>query len=1117
MYLSGRFFDRKSRLVTVMISTTGDGGSLEIGSDESGVYFADDPVEIASNVNDTFDHLLRHSATIRLLTKSFLPGLFCTNCRNAVVNIYRDGKCLFAGFLEPQTYSQPYNEVLDELELNCIDALSALQFSKYLNVGQTGADYVSVKSEARQRSFQTIIKEMLEGIAINLDVTYSNSIQILYDCSRAKDSQPYDKFQMFTQISISDLLFLGDDENDVWQQDVVLEEMLRYLNLHIVQEGFKFYIFAWENIKGTTAIEWHDFTKLGEVVETTQPRTVAIETGIVEDTSTQISVGEVFNQIVVNCDVKEIENVIESPLDADYLTSPYTWYQKYMTEYSSDGEGHSAYDAFNNMVHGRATDYDAAVITDWYLQVMQSKLWTFPDEYGNDLIDAYCSDGTYQQRLPNSFVNKIAAAIFSIGKIETKANKSDNSPTPNVSRSNYLIVSINGNENDTQSGCRPNADTIKAAIPVAVYKGNTSGGVFSPSDDDTTNYIVVSGKMVLNPVMNVTEEYTKLRNNNDWGNAYWHHTVPSRNNDDGRYYTQQLWQAYTPNSTPTWSQYLDKGLMPFTNTGPQLYEYNYSEVGDSSDKISKVSVLACMLIIGNKCVVEKSPGNGLGTGIPYTGHGQPGDFVWRTYKTREQCSSDDEYYQQCFYIGIDPKIGDKIIGTEFDIQNNITYTMGIEASGGTAIPIKRTDNVSGTVQFMILGPVNAVWDDITRRHPTFFRRISNSVPLLAHVSNIQIKDFEIKVYSDNGMINNTGDNDLIYMSDTGEEHTNRKDDIEFKINSALTTDECKELGVTNAVKMSTPMYGGAGVLSIYDYVRGIQEKPERLYVDSYYDEYHLPRVTMTQKLVDAAGNVGLFNHYTHPAMGKEFFVVGISRNLAGAYAELTLKEVGEDWGLVDVKVISKSKAIEIGDGAYKALLEKFNKKLEELKGNLQYVEYAEWSANVMYYCEAYNSATGVFETSYVWNRGKKWMCLKTLTTQEPKFGCTDWQVVEGDTKFYLDFTEDYQLYDPDNFNGTLTIEAKWGTEDVTDIIEQGDIVWERETKDKDGIVRELSDEAWNIRHDTDNWPTERKQLVMVHSDLDAGSTGFPSSVKFRATATLRDGVDEMTESVEIEY
>lgn len=292
-----------------------------------------------------------------------------------------------------------------------------------------------------------------------------------------------------------------------------------------------------------------------------------------------------------------------------------------------------------------------------------------------------------------------------------------------------------------------------------------------------------------------------------------------------------------------------------------------------------------MLVIGDKCVVE--------TGT----EGQTTDFVWQKYKERSECQSDDEYYQQCFTIGFDPKIGDKLVGTEFSIQNNIDYKMGIDAEG-IAIPITKGDKISGQVRFMILGPVNATWDVITRRHPTFFRHTkwgSSSVPLLAHVSSILIKAFEVKVYSDNGLISNgNDDNDIIYMSDTKETFVNKKDDLEFKINSALTATECAKLGVSNTVKLSTPLNisTGDGVLEVYDRNGNVKAKPEQIYVDSYYTEYHRPRIVMAQKLRDIDNVVSLFNHYRHEALNKEFFVQGIGRNLIEGRADLTLKEIG---------------------------------------------------------------------------------------------------------------------------------------------------------------------------------------------------------------------------------
>lgn len=160
-----------------------------------------------------------------------------------------------------------------------------------------------------------------------------------------------------------------------------------------------------------------------------------------------------------------------------------------------------------------------------------------------------------------------------------------------------------------------------------------------------------------------------------------------------------------------------------------------------------------------------------------------------------------------------------------------------------------------------------------------------------------LKSFEVKIYSDNGLINNTGDNDIVYMSDTREKFVNRKDDIEFEINSALTLAECQQLGVTDTVKLSTPLdlSTGYGLLSIYDHTKQQQAKPEQLYVDSYYTEYHKPRIQMMQKLDDRAGIIGLFNHYRHPAMAdKKFYVQGISRNLIEGYAQLAIKEIWND-------------------------------------------------------------------------------------------------------------------------------------------------------------------------------------------------------------------------------
>lgn len=394
MYIHGSFLSQQSDTITVHIVTGNDRAqTIEIGTEKADVYFSEDPAEIENEVNDTFDVLLRNSAKIRLLCGNLIKNLFSTSCRDAVVNIYKNDTCIFAGFIEPQTLSQPYNDRWDELELNCIDALSALQYSKYKNVGALGVIYTFVKAEAAQRSFYDIATEILQGVTEGLDILGSQNIKFWYDGSKAVDAQTANRYQVFKQLSISDLLFLGDDESDVWQQDEVLEELLKYLNLHIVQDGFNFYIFSWESVKAAPdKIIWHDI--VANSTKTTAQQAVTIALANVADCDTTISIGDVYNQLLLTAKVEDIESVIESPLDDDLLVSPYINKQKYLTEYSSDGEGKTAYNAFYAMTHNQKTTYGGGAITDWYVQVMRNKQWTFPMK-GNtdiDIVDYFGSE-----------------------------------------------------------------------------------------------------------------------------------------------------------------------------------------------------------------------------------------------------------------------------------------------------------------------------------------------------------------------------------------------------------------------------------------------------------------------------------------------------------------------------------------------------------------------------------------------------------------------------------------------------------------------------------------------------------------------------------------------------
>lgn len=897
MYLYGEFDNVKGERVRVEIVTRRDRTTrIEIGDEVTGVYFAGDPVEITSEANDTFDPLLPSSAVIRLQTGRFLEEVFCESCMDAVVNIHRDGKCVFAGYVEPQSYSQSFNEVYDDLELNCIDALSALGNVKYHGIGSAGVSYEGIRETAGMRTFRELLTEAFATVAEGLDLSGLMPTDIWYDCSRSLSADS-DAVAMWGDISVSELLFLGEGEDDVWTWQDVVAEVMRYLDLHVRQDGFSFHVFSWGSVKGSETIVWRTIDGLASR-DATLRRTVEITPGNVGDTDTTISVGEVYNRLELTCSVTEMADLVESPLSEDGITSPYTNRQKYLTEYvspfvkrSGDGvDGLSSLVDFLYLFTGEKTNGEAYV-EEWYMQVHDHMHWRFYDG-GNhvDLVEAYCGGNREQQTVPNLLSVNPGAALLSFGSVKKSGDYSDNSLTARIEMEKSLVVSVNGNGVDNESGTFPNEGSLVASAPLAEYMGATSGGVFSPADDETTNYIVISGQIVLNATDEVTCSYEGrpqsvsdlLRNPTTL--AY--RPVASADNEDGRFYCRQWWRAATPSATPehdagkTW-------LVPYTGDGAQEYEFKYSAIGDGTDRVSKVAALACMLIIGDKCVVE--------TGT----HGQTSDFEWRRFKEREECADDDEYYGQCFTLGFDPKIGDKLLGTLYPIQNNISHEMGIDAEG-TAIPVRRSDRISGKVRFMILGPVNTTWGEVTRRHKTWFRSAKwgeNEVPLMAHVSSIFVKGFEMQIYSDNGLVNNTDSCDLVYMSDTSESFVNKKDDLTFKLTSALTREERMALGLTDTVNVSTPLDAttGAGLLSIHDRISGRESKPEQLYVDAYYKECHKPRVLMSQNFEEDPGVVGAYHHYRHPALPScEFYVTGISRNLMEGCARLDLKAIDND-------------------------------------------------------------------------------------------------------------------------------------------------------------------------------------------------------------------------------
>ena len=874
MYIHGDFRDVNNVLYSVHILSDND-KTKELIIGEKGLLFSGSPISIETDIDDTFQTIIRRSATINLVTSDYIGDkLFANNSRNIKVNIYKEDICIYAGFVEPNTFSQPFANGLEEFTINTTDALTTLQYYNYGDV--TLKTYLKAKKDAKVKTFKDMLDQML-GDILDIDIVNGTGGVIYYDLSKGitkgKEST------IFNDCSMSELYLLGDEADDVWTNEDVLEQMLQYLNLHIIQDGLDYYIFDWNSIKNRRT-NWQNMTLRAVTLQ--NPSVIEMTSEMHSSNDTNLSVADVYNQISVKCKLEDQEDVIKSPMDSDSLSSLYNGKQKYMTEYISEGEGRRANNAFFDMIHDRATTYDCCRTVDWYLQAMYNRNWNFITPNG-DITDL-CEFGNNmyinQWKLPKYLkANQLIPSLFRMGSVEKKPNITNNSPTSKIDMSSYLFISINGNGDDTETNHSPSDQTLQNRSGMIEYIGNSSGGVFSPTDDVTTNYLVFSGKLCLMPIQKETDKFSTLLNY-DRG-SYWHKTVPSDNNVDGRYYTRKWYNQTSPSDEAT--SYIEGALSlhPWTkDKANHQLQYNYTSKGDSTDKFSKLPVLECELIIGNKRLIE--------TNIDIYGNST---FKWVEIG-KEPIIDGDKI--TTFSLGINPKIGDKIIGDEFSIQNNISYTMNLETEG-TAIPITKDDALSGAVVFRILGPINLTWNDITKRHKTWFRHTkwyNNTKFVLSHLENIIIKDFECKVYSDQAGNDSDEDNDLIYMSNETDKFVNKKDDTEFKFITQLSSAECIQKGIKNSINLNAVINTNTRtpLESIYNATTNETAKPEEHYINQYYLAYSKPKLIMETDLHDT-DDISIQNIFHSKVLKRNFFVQSINRDLKEASVHIKLKEV----------------------------------------------------------------------------------------------------------------------------------------------------------------------------------------------------------------------------------
>lgn len=896
--ISGTFKDIKGNLIEVRFMCSGD--DIVIGEpptksndNRASIFFTDSPVNILEEIDDSFEHIIKRSCSIDLLSSIYLGDyLFSSNDKGIEVIITKQIKdsvqTLFRGYTTPNTFQQDYAHSLDKFTINCVDFLSTLENHSY----KEGTTYEALKQNANNVSF----KDIINGIFGNSAVYYDKSIGV----NAGRENSVFD------DILISELLFLGDSEDDWWNNYEVLKEILQYLNLHIRWYNDNYYIFNWNSIRNNTNISFYKINGDGRANDKEISPNVILKTlknvkkeNYASD-DTNLSIADVYNQIKVDCDIKSVETVISNPLNDDDLYSPYE--NKYIYAERIVTKEYGFKSAANFVQQCKDGDELSEIDEEnilrqyYYTQLYKSKTWSFNTDnlHQIDAYGRYYKPNYIPQHMHN---NTCQAAIIATALSESLITPSDDSIKKTKELEKSLVLSINGNGIQTEGSAFPSSETIRNACGnyVAKYNSSVAAGAFTPTDDKTKNYLVFSGEFYLKTRYPETATYSQITAIDFISKVVTGQYKPLKLYDGKQslHLTKYNINNYI-NDTPVWDGDTKRTLQPLyddfnaksddsdhgqlANDGILKYIYKYSAIGDETDKLSKLPVLECELKIGDYYCVETSPN----------------EFEWMKDNFPVERYDGITYEKKTFSLGCNPKIGDWILNKKWEIANTISDRMNINMTG-TAIPLPYGLPIEGHLEFKILGPVNLMFDEVCRRHPSFWRHTKwseNSILLLPEIESINITSFDCKFASDNGNVNNIEEKDLVYISNEVLSKYNIKDGITFRINTALTTEEALAKGVKPGLKLSNPIYNGQPLISLYSAIEKANAKAEELYVNDYWKEYSEPKVNIESTLHYNECDDNFMNKYQFNYFGdKTFYPVKSEIELKYNRNKLYLKEI----------------------------------------------------------------------------------------------------------------------------------------------------------------------------------------------------------------------------------
>lgn len=685
--------------------------------DEQSICWGVTPITINSDMSDTLENVYIRSCQVNLISNFDIRDLVVAdNYTDIPIEIRYDdseGDVIFSGFVNPLSFNQDFALDWNEFTLSCVDKLGLLEYIKF-------PPLLSDYNYATPHYFIDLILDEcgFSNVTYNIEYDQTNNTQI------------------------NPIVFMGESEDDWLNCKEVLEEIGKVYGCYFYQNGDDCVV---ENIL---------LYNLNNPIRITKDDYMSNDTNI--------SIQEAFNRIECKVDLVGIKEALVDPFSDNELEYVGVRAERVLSEVSYNLGNKQTWDLFmnfKNIVNDQVPIYknwqqynntdENFYEYDYYCRIMRNDMYSFGST--NYLNAGYGDTGNNIWRtLKWLHDNPGKGAFLEFSKTQNLVDTKKRSTLDIESdKQQMLLIQVGGHGRSYKNGINgtvipQHAQALETQFiqnsPICSIEVSNANN-FVPTDVTKTNYLVISGKLRLNPlqcrtgfwyeypappggngsyntdsftpwnpdVMSQNTVYTLLSN---WANIDWSYgsyyleqqtmgqgglwsfysgKVYKNNNDagNGLYYQYYGWDNIAETEQPDgkWpfnqtQNYTRAIALPYLSPNTMLGPYDTSTyksaVSQDITGVTKCAILACELSIGEGANKKYLVEN---LDILRTANYKqiPFEVYSQLYqwKTEAECPEIGGVKQKWFTIGVCPDKGDFIIGKELEIQNTVSSQMDL--------------------------------------------------------------------------------------------------------------------------------------------------------------------------------------------------------------------------------------------------------------------------------------------------------------------------------------------------------------------------------------------------------------------------------------------------------